>query len=53
MSYDQYLKTGPYNFGFADKPDLVEHFPYQDGLLVTYWDTSHATTTRASTPARV
>ena len=27
-------KTGPYNFGFAStKPDYVEHFPYQDGLL--------------------
>ncbi|UWZ54545.1 immune inhibitor A [Dactylosporangium aurantiacum] len=39
-SWDQYLKTGPYNFGFADKPDLVEHFPYEAGLLVTYWDTS-------------
>jgi immune inhibitor A len=39
-SFDQYMRTGPYNFGFPDKPDLVEHFPYQDGLLVTYWDTS-------------
>ena len=41
-SYDQYLQTGPYNFGFASKPDYVEHFPYQDGLLVTYWDTSQS-----------
>ena len=41
-SYDRYLATGPYNFGFLDKfPNLVEHFPYQDGLLVTYWDTSY------------
>jgi immune inhibitor A len=41
VSYDQYLRTGPYNFGFLpDRPDLVEHFPYQDGLLVSYWDTS-------------
>jgi len=41
VSYDQHLKTGPYNFGFANtKPDWVEHFPYQDGLLVSYWDTS-------------
>ncbi len=40
-SYDQYLKTGPYNFGFpANRPDFVEHFPYQDGLLISYWDTS-------------
>ena len=34
--YDATLKTGPYNFGFADQPDKVEHFPYQDGLLVWY-----------------
>jgi immune inhibitor A len=42
-SYDRYLATGPYNFGFLNAyPNLVEHFPYQDGLLVTYWDTSYA-----------
>jgi immune inhibitor A len=41
--YDAGLKTSPYNFGFLDNPDLqnqVEHFPYQDGLLVWYYDTS-------------
>jgi len=41
--YDDGLRTGPYNFGFLDDPDLqnwVEHFPYQDGLLVWYYDTS-------------
>jgi immune inhibitor A len=37
--YDMGLKTGPYNFGFLNtKPDWVEHFPYQDGLLISYWD---------------
>lgn len=41
--YDQYLKTGPYNFGFLNtKPDWVEHYAYQTGLLVSYWDTSQA-----------
>jgi immune inhibitor A len=41
ISYDQHLKTGPYNFGWASTlPDKVEHFPYQDGLLLWYWDTS-------------
>ncbi len=41
-SYDRYLKTGPYNFGFgAALPDKVEFFPYQTGLLVNYWDTSY------------
>jgi immune inhibitor A len=41
-SYDRWLKSGPYNFGFADRPDWVEHFSYQPGLLVTYWDTSES-----------
>jgi immune inhibitor A len=40
QSYDQYLRTGPYNVGDPRKPDWVEHFPYQTGLLVSYWDTS-------------
>jgi immune inhibitor A len=43
VGYDDGLRTGPYNFGFLDNPDLgnwVEHFPYQDGLLVWYYDTS-------------
>ena len=39
--YDDSLRTGPYNFGFPDTaPNWVEHFPYQDGLLVWYYDTS-------------
>lgn len=39
--YDRGLRTGPYNFGFGDTmPNWVEHFPYQDGLLVWYYDTS-------------
>ena len=40
VRFDQYLRTGPYNFSFPDRPDLAEHFPYQDGLLVWYWNTS-------------
>ncbi|MEP7702527.1 immune inhibitor A domain-containing protein [Paraglaciecola sp. 25GB23A] len=43
--YDDGLRTGPYNFGFTDDPALgnwVEHFPYQDGLLIWYYDTSFA-----------
>jgi immune inhibitor A len=38
--YDAPLATGPYNFGFPAKPKWVEHYPYQDGLLVWYYDTS-------------
>lgn len=43
--YDRGLSEGPYNFGFTDNPELgdwVEHFPYQDGLLMSYWDTSES-----------
>ena len=39
--YDNALQTGPYHFGFQDtEPNWVEHYPYQDGLLVWYWDYS-------------
>jgi immune inhibitor A len=39
--YDKALKLGPYNF---DDPagNWVTHFPYQDGLLIWYYDTSQA-----------
>jgi immune inhibitor A len=40
--YDNGLKTGPYYFGYPTMPDFVDHFPYQDGLLIHYWDTSQA-----------
>jgi immune inhibitor A len=43
VSYDETLKTGPYNFGFSTtRPDWVEHYPYQNGLLIWKWDTSEA-----------
>ena len=32
VSFDQYLQTGPYNFGFTDtKPNFVEHFSLPAG----------------------
>ncbi|WP_199809250.1 immune inhibitor A domain-containing protein [Streptomyces sp. NRRL S-244] len=41
VSYDSTLKVGPYNFGWANsKPGWVEHYPYQDGLLIWLWDKS-------------
>ncbi|MEU6470470.1 immune inhibitor A domain-containing protein [Streptomyces massasporeus] len=40
VSYDKTLKTGPYNFGFTARPDWVEHYAYQNGLLIWKWDTS-------------
>jgi immune inhibitor A len=43
VSYDSTLKTGPYNFGWTStRPDWVEHYPYQNGLLIWLWDTSQA-----------
>ena len=51
VSYDQYLQSGPYNFGFPqDRPDWVEHFPYQNGLLVNYWDTSFSDNNESQHP---
>ncbi|MBK8469854.1 MAG: immune inhibitor A [Actinomycetales bacterium] len=39
--YDKSLKTA-YNFGFANaRPDWVETYRYQPGLLIWYWDTSY------------
>ncbi|SFF53916.1 immune inhibitor A domain-containing protein [Streptomyces mirabilis] len=41
VSYDKTLKSGPYNFGFSTtRPSWVEHYPYQNGLLIWKWDTS-------------
>ena len=40
LGYDEALKLGPYNFGFPESPNFVEHFPFQDGLLISYWDSS-------------
>lgn len=40
--YDKSLRTGPYVFGDLNSPQLqdwVTHFPYQEGLLISYWDT--------------
>jgi len=39
IGYDRTLRTGPYNFGWAyTRPNWVERFPYQDGLLIWYWN---------------
>ncbi len=40
VSYDKTLQVGPYNFGFTARPDWVEHYAYQNGLLIWKWDTS-------------
>ncbi|WP_091455201.1 immune inhibitor A domain-containing protein [Micromonospora inyonensis] len=39
VQYDKYLKTGPYYFGYANtRPDYVDHYAYQEGLLISYWN---------------
>ncbi|MDH3433121.1 MAG: immune inhibitor A [Gammaproteobacteria bacterium] len=51
--YDEALQTGPYNFGFLHDPatqNTVEHYPYQDGLLISYWDSSQVNNNTASHP---
>ncbi|MFF0017871.1 immune inhibitor A domain-containing protein [Streptomyces sp. NPDC005374] len=43
VSYDKVLKVGPYNYGFSTtRPAWVEHYAYQNGLLIWKWDTSQA-----------
>ena len=39
--YDAGLRTGPYNFGDPARPDWAERLPYQDGLLVSYWNSQY------------
>jgi len=51
--YDEGLRDGAYNFGFTDNPALfnwVERFPYQDGLLISYWDTSQTDNSTSAHP---
>ncbi len=48
--YDFTLKVGPYYFGYSAMPDFVDHFPYQDGLLINYWDTSQRNNQTARHP---
>ncbi|MEU7401254.1 MULTISPECIES: immune inhibitor A domain-containing protein [unclassified Streptomyces] len=51
-SYDKTLKTGPYNFGFSERPNWVEHYAYQNGLLIWKWDTSQADNNTSQHPGK-
>jgi immune inhibitor A len=51
--YDSTLKVGPYFFGYlAPKNNYVDHFPYQDGLLINYWDTSQTNNQTRNHPGK-
>jgi immune inhibitor A len=51
VSYDRYLKTGPYYFGYLpDLPDKVDHYAYQEGLLISYWNTLYEDNNTAAHP---
>ena len=55
LGYDKSLATGPYIFGDRNSPALqnwVTHFPYQDGLLISYWDTRFADNDTISHPGQ-
>ncbi len=43
VGYDSTLKVGPYQFSEGiTRPDWVEHFPFQDGMLVWFVDQAYA-----------
>ena len=48
--YDAALRTGPYNFGDPTRPKWAERLPYQDGLLISYWNTQYADNNVGSHP---
>lgn len=53
VSYDKTLKVGPYNFGFSkSRPDWVEHYAYQNGLMVWQWDTSQKDNNTSTHPGQ-
>ncbi|WP_418957315.1 immune inhibitor A domain-containing protein [Streptomyces tritici] len=53
VSYDATLKVGPYNFGWTgDKASWVEHYPYQNGLLIWKWDLSQKDNNTSKHPGK-
>jgi immune inhibitor A len=41
VGFDGPLSKAPYNFGGTVSPLWAERFPYQDGVLVWYWNTQY------------
>ncbi|HET6745341.1 MAG TPA: immune inhibitor A domain-containing protein [Candidatus Limnocylindria bacterium] len=51
VDYDAGLETGPYQFSFAlTDPDKVEHFAFQDGLLVWMIDETYSDNNNSEHP---
>ena len=51
VGYDDTLRTGPYQFDEAyTRPDWVEFFPFQPGMLVWYVDLAYADNNTSGTP---
>ncbi|GAA3877545.1 immune inhibitor A [Streptomyces sedi] len=51
VGYDDTLESGPYNFGWlTDRPDWVEHYSYENGMLVWLWDTSQTNNNTSQHP---
>jgi immune inhibitor A len=53
--YDSTLEVGPYFFGYLNRRKLVNYvdrFAYQDGLLISYWDTSQTDNDTALHPGK-
>ncbi len=51
VGYDATLETGPYNFSEGiTRPDWVEFFPYQPGMLVWLVDKAYANNNTSTTP---
>lgn len=51
VNYDDTLRTGPYNFGWAaTRPDWVQYYPYQNGMLVWYVNHSVANNNTSQHP---
>ena len=53
VGYDSTLKVGPYQFSYAfSAPDKVEHFPFQDGMLVWLVDNAYVDNNTSKHPGR-
>jgi immune inhibitor A len=42
VGFDGPLGKAPYNFGGTVGPDWAERHPYEDGVLIWYWNTQYA-----------